>query len=39
MGGVSKGVGDSANVSLWDRMTGRGAKDMARARLDSEGYV
>ena len=43
MGGVSKGVGDSANVSLWDRMTGRGAKDMARARLDQnvmyDGYT
>lgn len=43
MGGVSKGVGDSANVSLWDRMTGRGAKDLARARLDQnvmyDGYT
>ena len=43
MGGVSKGVGESANVSLWDRMTGRGAKDLARARLDQnvmyDGYT
>ena len=36
MGGISKGVGEAADVSLWDRMTGRGAKDLARARLDSK---
>ena len=43
LGGVSKGVGESANVTLWDRMTGKGAKDMARARLDQnvmyDGYT
>ena len=36
MGGVSKGVGEDADVSMWDRMTGRGAKELARARLDSK---
>lgn len=36
MGGISKGVGEDADVSMWDRMTGRGAKELARARLDSK---
>ena len=37
MGGISKGVDtDRPTVGLWDRMTGAGAKDMARARLDSD---
>ena len=44
MGGISKGVDtDRPTVGLWDRMTGAGAKDMARARLDSsplyDGYT
>ena len=44
MGGVSKGTDTNRpTVNLWDRMTGAGAKDLARARLDSspvyDGYT
>jgi len=44
MGGISKGTDTNRpTVNLWDRMTGRGAKDMARARLDQnvmyDGYT